>query len=110
MVAVVAGQYLTFSWCLAHGSKPSDISGLVVYVVLLTLTARWLGDDRKNRGITKVWDSGFFLLIAWPVVVPYYLAKTRGTRKAALIVLAAAAVYLAAILPAMILYLVLNLY
>ena len=110
MVAFVLVQWLTFGWCFAHGSRPSEISGLLSYVVLITLAARWLGTDSRKRKSAKVWDSGFFLLIAWPIVVPYYLAKTRGIRRAALLVLASAWVYLGAILLAMFLYVLLTLF
>jgi hypothetical protein len=27
---------------------------------------------------------GFFLFLAWPVIVPYYLVKTRGLKRALL--------------------------
>lgn len=29
----------------------------------------------------RVWDMGFFLLLAWPVIVPYSLVKTPGLKR-----------------------------
>ena len=40
----------------------------------------WLRSDSRKRGIILVYDLGFFLGIAWPLVMPYYLLKTRGAR------------------------------
>jgi hypothetical protein len=40
-------------------------------------------------------DLGFFLYLAWPVVMPYYLVKTRGA-KGLLIMLGFVAAYVGA--------------
>jgi hypothetical protein len=42
-----------------------------------------------------VYDLGFFLCIAWPFVVPYYLVKTRGA-KGLLVILAFIGAYVGA--------------
>ena len=38
----------------------------------------WLSDDSGRRGISWGLDLGMFLPIAWPILVPYHLFKTRG--------------------------------
>ncbi len=38
----------------------------------------WLMDDSRKRGIRWVMDLGMFLYIAWILVLPYHLFKTRG--------------------------------
>ena len=55
----------------------------------------WLCSDSRRRNVAWVYDMGFFLLIAWPIVMPYYLLKTRGA-KGSLIILAFIAVYFGA--------------
>jgi hypothetical protein len=38
----------------------------------------WLQQDARRTGVGSVQDWGYFLLLAWPVVVPWYAFKTRG--------------------------------
>lgn len=40
----------------------------------------WLRTDSRKRGVVWVYDLGFFLCIAWPLVMPYYLVKTRRAK------------------------------
>ena len=56
----------------------------------------WLREDSRARGVGWVFDMGLFLYIAWPVVMPYYLLKTRGA-KGLLVMLAFAGVYVGAL-------------
>jgi hypothetical protein len=37
----------------------------------------WLQKDARRTGVA-VHDWGYFLLIAWPAVIPWYAFKTRG--------------------------------
>lgn len=55
----------------------------------------WLLRDSRKRGVAWVYDTGFFLSIAWPVVMPYYLLKSRGL-KGLLVVLGFVGAYLGA--------------
>lgn len=50
-------------------------------VTLVWIVWWWLREDSKHSGL--LWpnlDFGFFLAIAWFVVLPYHLFKTRGVR------------------------------
>jgi hypothetical protein len=38
----------------------------------------WLQKDARRTGIGVVLDWGYFVLLAWPVVIPWYAFKTRG--------------------------------
>ena len=38
----------------------------------------WLQKDARRTGVGTVQDWGYFLLLAWPVVIPWYAFKTRG--------------------------------
>ena len=70
-------------------------SVLVQYVVLFCLMGCWLERDSHEKRAGRVWDMGFFLSIAWPVIIPYHLIKTRGIKGASLIFLLLAITYFA---------------
>ncbi len=57
----------------------------------------WLRTDSRKRGVAVIYDLGFFLYIAWPVVMPYYLVKTRGA-KGVLVILGFIAAYVGVVL------------
>jgi hypothetical protein len=61
---------------------------LVYSAGLLWIVGWWLLRDSRKRGVAWVYDNGFFLSIAWPLIMPYYLLKTRGAAKGLLLILA----------------------
>jgi hypothetical protein len=68
----------------------------VNYVVLLTALGVWLERDNRQYRALLVWDLGFFLYLAWVIVVPYYLIKTRGFKRGLVIVAAWVSAYIVA--------------
>jgi polyferredoxin len=68
---------------------------LLDWIGFLWAIGWWLRTDSRKRGVASIYDLGFFLYIAWPVVLPYYLFKTRGA-KGLLLILGFIAVYLGA--------------
>ena len=85
-------------------SDPHGSSAVLQYVVLFCLVGYWLNVDSRERRTVQVWDMGFFLYIAWPVIVPYYLVKTRGLKRAAFTSLLFIADYLGASVAGMTLF------
>src|SRR4030042_96865 len=89
-VALIIG--VMFIWQTSYGIHeakhllPSGPFSLLCFVLLLSLTGYWLQQDSRNHSVTWVFDMGFFLLLAWPIIIPYYLFKTRKS-KAFLIIL-----------------------
>ena len=75
---------------------------LLFTVGLLWAVGWWLRTDRRRRGVLSVYDLGFFLYLAWPVVMPYYLVKTRGA-KGLLVMLGFVAAYVGAAIIGMVL-------
>ena len=55
---------------------------MIQFIVLSCLTGHWVKVDGRERETPRVREMGYFLLVAWPVVVPYYLVKTRGIKRA----------------------------
>jgi polyferredoxin len=53
---------------------------LLHWAAQLWIIGWWLRTDSLKRGVVWVYDLGFFLCIAWPFVVLYYLVKTRGAK------------------------------
>ena len=51
------------------------------------LLAIWVRMDRRRRNVSLPFEFDAFVFFGWPVVVPYYLYRTRGWR--GLIVIAA---------------------
>jgi hypothetical protein len=70
----------------------------VAYRVLQTLAqiwiiGWWLISDSRKRGIAWVYDLGLFVFIGWPILMTYYLIKTRRA-KALLVMLGFIGVYI----------------
>ena len=40
----------------------------------------WLRADSGKRGVGWVYDMGLFLWIMWPLLMPYYIIKTRRAK------------------------------
>lgn len=68
---------------------------LLHWAAQLWIFGWWSWTDARKRGFVWVYDLGFFLCIAWPIVMPYYLVRTRGA-KGFLVVLGFVSAYLGA--------------
>jgi hypothetical protein len=65
---------------LGQQIEPPGILTIVRWVGLIWLIGWWLRTDSRKRTVPSVYDMGFFLYVAWPIVMPYYLLKTRGAK------------------------------
>ena len=102
---LIITQFVTGVY-LASGREQPPLFVLLYFFAFLWIIGWWLKDDSRRRGISWVYDSGFFLYVAWALVMPYYLLKTRGAR-GILVVLAFIGVYIGAAVLGMIVYLLL---
>jgi hypothetical protein len=93
---VVITQFGYGAYLGAHLEFPDGIS-LLFSIGILWVVGWWLRTDSRRRGVLRVYDLGFFLYLAWPIVMPYYLLKTRGA-KGLLLILAFGAAYVGATL------------
>jgi hypothetical protein len=66
---------------------------LLHWAAQLWIIGWWLRSDSRKRNFSWVYDLGFFLCVAWPVIMPYYLVKTRGA-KGLLVILGFVAAYI----------------
>jgi hypothetical protein len=60
--------------------EPPGAFTLLSWLIFLWVVGWWMRTDSGKRGDASVYDMGFFLYIAWPLVMSYYLVKTRRAR------------------------------
>ncbi len=73
-----------------YSAKEIEASGGFVFItrlILVCLLLYWFRTDSRKTGFGIVIDMGFFIILAWPILLPYYLYKTRRL-KGILIILA----------------------
>jgi hypothetical protein len=63
---------------VATQSEPAPVVELFFSAGPLLAVILWLQQDARRTGVGSVQDWGYFLLLAWPVVIPWYAFKTRG--------------------------------
>jgi hypothetical protein len=80
---------------VSHEREPPGSYLLIQSLGFLWIFGWWLQKDSHKRGVSLTFDLGFFLSIAWPIILPCYLLKTRSA-KALLTILAFVGVYLVA--------------
>jgi hypothetical protein len=64
----------------ARRIEPSPAFDLMYALGFLWLVGWWLKEDSKRYAVQWVYDMGFFLYLAWPFIIPYYLFRTRGIK------------------------------
>ena len=62
----------------ATQSEPAPVVELFFSGGPLLAVILWLQQDARRTAVGSVQDWGYFLLLAWPVVIPWYAFKTRG--------------------------------
>lgn len=85
---------------LAREIDPPPAFTLIYSIGFLWIVGWWLLTDSRKRGVAWVYDMGLFLNIAWPLIMPYYLVKTRGA-KGLLVIVAFVVVYIGSALAGM---------
>jgi hypothetical protein len=58
--------------------EPSPVVALFLSSGPLLAVVLWLQKDARRTGVGIVQDWGYFLLLAWPIVIPWYAFRTRG--------------------------------
>ncbi len=59
-------------------SEPAPVVSWFLSSGPLLAVVLWLQKDARRTGVGAVQDLGYFLLLAWPVVIPWYAFATRG--------------------------------
>jgi hypothetical protein len=63
-----------------HGGQASSVSISRWYYGFALVLIAWVRADRRVHEFQSPFEFDVFLFFAWPVVVPYYLYRTRGGR------------------------------
>jgi hypothetical protein len=79
-VAKLAAVFCSFAAAIyaAVQTEPSPVVSLFLSGGPLLAVILWLQKDARRTGVGAVQDWGYFLLLAWPVVIPWYAFRTRG--------------------------------
>ena len=77
MLASAVGSLAAAVYAVA-GAEPSPVVALFLSFAPLFAVVIWLQGDAARTRVRYVHDLGWFLLMAWPVVIPWYAFKTRG--------------------------------
>ena len=100
LTQIATGMYL------ASGLEPPAFFTFIYAFGFLWIIGWWLHRDSSRTGVPMAFDMGLFLYVAWPLVLPYYLIKSRGA-KGLLVISGFVAVYIGATLTGLILYILL---
>jgi CDP-diglyceride synthetase len=57
----------------------SGETNLIWSVSFALIVALWTSNDAKDKKLYKPYEYSYFVFLFWPLVLPYHLAKTRGT-------------------------------
>ena len=63
-----------------HGVEASDQSEYIWTFGFSLFIAWWVELDRRSYGYAAPFEFPALVFFVWPIVVPYYLYKTRGRR------------------------------
>jgi hypothetical protein len=79
-VAKLAALFCSLAAAIYAGvqTEPSPVVALFLSGGPLLAVILWLQKDARRTGVGAVQDWGYFLLLAWPVVIPWYAFATRG--------------------------------
>jgi hypothetical protein len=61
-----------------QGEVVSDGTDTLWAFIFAILVAVWAKKEPKQREFNAPFEFGAFLYFAWPIILPYYLIKTRG--------------------------------
>ena len=79
-IFVVIAQFAHAIYTATGAWEPNPTFSFIYAMGFLWIIGWWLITDSRRRGISWVYDLGLFLYIAWPILITYYLIKTRRTK------------------------------
>jgi hypothetical protein len=91
-VTTVAASSLAAIYGLT-GVRPSPVPSLFLTFAPLISVIFWIQNDARFHRLATIQDLGLFVYLLWPVLVPWYVIKTRGRRAWSLALLLLAAVF-----------------
>ncbi len=86
MLLLVAIYSAYSAMMAAYGEYASEAADTVFDLGFRLLLMWWVYVDRQRRRYPVPFEFEAFVFFAWPVVVPYYLFRTRGMRAVPLLI------------------------
>lgn len=105
LVALTILYALGVGIVVASGKEVGDSTKWLWSFSFSLLLAWWVGSDRKDKKFSAPFEHEAAVFFGWPIVVPYYLYRTRG-RKGLLLGLGVWGLYLSPVLIAAAVYVV----
>lgn len=99
--------HITYGMYLAIPLEPPESFTFLYTISVPWIISWWFISDSRKRGVAWAFDIGMFVFMAWPLITPYYLIKTRQG-KGVLMILAFIAVYVGAQVVGAMLYVLLS--
>jgi hypothetical protein len=59
-------------------AEPFPAVGMFLWAAPLWAVILWLQKDARRTGVGAVHDWGYFLVLGWPFVIPWYVFRSRG--------------------------------
>ena len=81
------GMFILLLWLVVLGasvpyavfdSAPSGLRDLCLRLWLGLAVVAWVSRDLRGRSYRPAFEYTAFMLVAWPVLLPYHLVRTRG--------------------------------
>ena len=102
IIFLLCGQIFNVIY-YANGIYPTGRFLMLYSVGFFLAIACWFKEDCKKHNVTWAIDMGFFLLVAWVLIIPIFLFKTRGL-KAFITILSFLGIYISTYLFSLIIY------
>lgn len=81
LVTLTAIYTIGLSVLASHGLAARPEATAVLWALeFQVLLAIWVRMDRRHRNVSLPFEFDAFVFFGWPVVVPYYLYRTRSIR------------------------------
>jgi len=78
-IIVLSAMLTVEQWYM--GSKDIETSDSIFYLwtfMFSIIIGLWAQKDNNGVKFNKPFEFGVFVYFAWPIILPYYLFKTRG--------------------------------
>jgi|SRR5215213_1663476 len=64
----------------ARGVEPAPGLEFLYTAIFICGVVWWLRAEIQSSTVTRLYCAGLLAYIAWPIIIPYHLLKTRGVR------------------------------
>lgn len=77
-VATIASSLIAVAYVVLEAAPSGGSEWLISLVPMVAVTI-WMQRGARVYHVSTVQDWGLFVLVLWPVILPWYVFKTRGS-------------------------------